>query len=103
MDLTLVSRSVGKGDGFAMCVLWEGKTSLFRCLERPSEIRAIFEGEVETPDYTTLAYALRAGMNRSSMVLSSSGCHIQTGSGCSLAQPRCRCSARLIAPVVENL
>lgn len=66
MDLTWVSRSVvGKGDGFTMCA-------------RPSEMKAIFEGEVETPDCTTLAYALRAGMNRSGsgMVLSPNGCHI---------------------------
>lgn len=61
-----------------MCALGKGKTSLFRCLERPSEIRAIFEGEVEMPDSTTLAYALGAGMNRSGsgMALSPSGCHV---------------------------
>lgn len=95
VDLTQVSRSVvGKWDGFTMCALWKGKTSLFRCLEGPSEIRAIFEGEVDTPNCTTLAYAPRTGMNRSGSgtVLSPSGCHIHTKSGCPLAQPRCRCS-----------
>lgn len=61
VDLTRVSRSVLA----PLCALWKQKTSLIRCLERSSEIRAIFEGEVETLDCTTLAYALRAGMNRS--------------------------------------
>lgn len=76
-ELTQVSRSVlGKGDGFTMCALWKGKT-LLRCLERPLEIRVIYEEEVETPDCSTLSYALRSGMNRSGsgMVLSPSSCH----------------------------
>lgn len=76
--LTQVSRSVlGWGDGFTMCaVLWKGK-SLFRCLERHLEIRAMCEEEVETPDYSTLPYALRAAMNKSGsrVVLSPSSCH----------------------------
>lgn len=77
-----------------MCALWKGKTSLFRCLEGPSEIRAIFEGEVDTPNCITLAYALRTGMNRcgSGIVLSPRGCHMHTKPGCPLAQPVCRCS-----------
>jgi len=74
-------------------------------MSRLSKIRAIFEGEVKTPDCTALAYALKAGMNRpgSGTGLSPNGFHSQTKSGCPLAQPKCRCSARLIAPVAENL
>lgn len=66
VDLTHVTGSVvGKGYVPIMCMLWNGRMTLFRCPEIPSDKKAIVRVKVETPDCTALLYTHRTGTNRS--------------------------------------